>query len=363
VPFIANSFLIADPKTHFYTMDAAAALLIALASAQLLGWLRTRRLAWLGAPVALAGAALLALAVPYLYLVFVRQTPEYRIVFPAARPDIYRASYGDTLPRNAGYFGFPHRAGWKVIGELYRQGVLRGNFESNEDYLITLWYLGRVSRCDRAPEYYFLAHAPLDLVKVPAEQIQRTYHLFGSVQVDGVTQIDIYSRQPVAQPRTFDLSSYNDAFDARRVIDLPSQRLVFSLAPLEQGPVGWRDGVTLDQAQMRRVDMVDGQSTTLTFQWRAAGPLDQDDEVFANIVDGVGRTVASVRPVCQSAPLAEWHTHDSNTTTFALDADASVPPGSYTIQVGVRHSQTGARLPLSSGTDALPVATWIIGRP
>ncbi|MFL5801213.1 MAG: glycosyltransferase family 39 protein [Roseiflexaceae bacterium] len=362
LPFVAESFLIGDPKTHFYTIDAAAALLIGLGCAQLLGWLRTRRLAWLGAPVALGGAALLALPTPYLYLVFVRQTPEYRIVFPAARPDIYRASYGDTLPRDAGYFGFPHRAGWRVIGELYRQGVLRGNFESNEDYLITLWYLGRVPRCDRAPEYYFLARSPLDLVKLPLAQIQRDYHLFGSVQVDGVPQIDIYSRQPVARPRTFELSDYIDAFDARRVISLPKQRLVFKLAPLAPERVDWRGGVTLEQAQMRRIDMVAGQSTTLTFRWQAAQPLDPDDEVFVDIVDGAGRTVASVRPLCQSEPPAQWHTHDSNTTTFTLDADANIPPGSYTIRVGMRQSQTGVRLPLSNGTDALQVATLIIGR-
>src|SRR5262249_2622345 len=168
-PFVANAFLIRDPKTHFYTMDAGAALLIGMAIAQLVGWLRVRRVAWAWAPLALGGAALLALAAPYAYLVFVRQSPEDRIVFPAARPAVCRASYGDTLPRDGGYFGFPHRAGWKVIGELYRRGVLRGSFESNEDYLMTLWYLGGEPRCGVNPDYYFLSAAPMDLVKLPVD--------------------------------------------------------------------------------------------------------------------------------------------------------------------------------------------------
>jgi 4-amino-4-deoxy-L-arabinose transferase-like glycosyltransferase len=362
VPFIAETFVIADPKTHFYTMDAAAALLLGLAGAQLWGWFSARRLMVVKVAFALGAAALLALATPYQYILFVRQSPEYQLTFPAARPDLYRAGYGDTLPRNAGYFGFPHRAGWRVIGELYREGVLRGNFESNEDYLITLWYLGRVPRCDRAPDYYFLARSPLDYAKVPLEQVQRDYHLFGAVQVDGVTQIDIYSRQPVAQPQIFEHSDYTDVFDARQVVSLPKQRLVFQLAPLGAAPVRWEQGVTLAHTQMRHIDMVAGQSTTLLFQWQAKAPLTPGDEVFVNIVDPTGQTVASVRPSCHSGPPAEWYTHDDNTTTFALDADAAIPPGNYTIRVGIRQSQSGERLPLDNGTDTAQVATLVIER-
>jgi len=360
-PFIAESFLIADPKTHFYTMDAAAALLIGLAVAQLVYWLRMHRLAWLQAPIALGGAGLLFVTVPYLYLVFVRQTPEYRIVFPAARPAIYQASYRDKLPVNGGFFGFPHRAGWKVIGELYRQGVLQGDFESNEDYLMTLWYLGRVPRCDRDPAYYFLSRSPLDLVKVPTKQIQKEYHLFGSVFVDGVKQLDIYSRQPPAQPaRTFALDDYISAFDARPVISLPARRMLFGLAPQAQPRAYWRWGVALEQADIRRLAFVPGQTTTLVFHWQAAGPLDQDAEAFVDLVNSSGRSIPGVNRLCDSAPPAEWYAHESNTTSFTLTADPSIPPDTYTLRVGLRHAQTGARIQLSDGADALTVATLMV---
>jgi Dolichyl-phosphate-mannose-protein mannosyltransferase len=357
VPFVANAFLIRDPKTHFYTMDAGAALLIGLAIQQLAGWLRARRLAVAQAPLVLGGAALLALAAPYAYLVFVRQSPEYRIVFPAARPAIYRASYGDTLPRDAGYFGFPHRAGWKVIGELYRQGVLHGSFESNEDYLMTLWYLGREPRCGRDPDYYFLSEAPMDLVKLPVDQIRKDYQLFGTVLVDGVKKIDIYSRQAAGPARSFEMGDYIGAFDARPVVDLPKQPMLFDLAPQAQTSADWQRGLSLERADIRQITMAAGQSTTLVFHWRAAGSLAGDEQVFVSLVGDDGRPVGAVAPLCASGPVAEWHAQKDNTTSFTLGADASIPPGRYSVQVGVRERGSGAALPLNDGSAALTVAT------
>jgi 4-amino-4-deoxy-L-arabinose transferase-like glycosyltransferase len=351
IPFVAEAFLIVDPKTHFYMMDAAAALLIGLALAQLSRWLRERRLARGLVPLALGGVGLLALAVPYLYLVFVRQAPEYWNVFPTARPEIYRATYGDTLPANAGYFGLPHRAGWKVIGELYREGVLRGTFESNEDYSMTLWYLGPTPRCDHQPDYYFLSQAPLDPVKVPVKQIEQEYQLFGSVQVDGVKQIEIYSRQPVPQPaRSFELRDYIDTFDARQVINLPDQRMVFDLKPRVPMRAYWQEGAWLERAEIRDIEMVAGQSTRLVFHWSATKALDPGVEVVARLINSEGRPTDGISPPCASSTPSEWHNHEDNTTSFTLSAEATIPPGHYEIQVGLRDTYTGAWLRLSDGS-------------
>jgi hypothetical protein len=359
-PFVANGFLIDDPKTHFYTMDAGAALLIGLAIEQLAGWLLARRQAIALAPLALGGGALLALAAPYTYLVFVRQSPEYRIVFPAARPAIYRASYGDTLPRDAGYFGFPHRAGWKVIGELYRQGVLQGSFESNEDYTMTLWYLGREPRCGRDPNYYFLSEAPMDLVKLPVEQIRSSYHLFGTVLVDGAKKIDIYSRQPAGAPRNFEMNDYIGAFDTRPVASYPDRPILFDLNPNPQTSAHWQRGLTLLRADMRRITMAAGQSTMLLLRWRAFAQLTDDEEVSVSLVDSAGRPAVPLTPLCASGPPSEWHAQKENTTSFALAADTRIPPGQYSVQVGLRDRATGATLPLANGSATLPIATLTV---
>ncbi len=297
------------------------------------------------------------LAAPYLYIVFVRQTPEYRHVFPAARPAIYRASYGDQLPTKDGYFGFPHRAGWKVIGQLYDQGVLRGNFDSNEDYLITHWYSRKSSRCDQRPDYYFLARTPLDPVKVPIDMIKQDYHLFGSILVGGVPTIDIYSRQPVAQPQQFPFEQYIGPFDQQQLASPTNQRVVLDLAPAELAGARWGRGLALESFQIRAIQLVAAQETTLVFRWRATEPLDRAYDVALDITDSSGQRVASVNPLCTSAPMQDWPNHEINSTSFFLIADPSLPPGPYTLQLNLRDPQTGAILPLADGTASLTMAT------
>jgi hypothetical protein len=340
-PFVANAFLIDDPKTHFYTMDAGVALLIGMAIEQLVRWLRARRLAVALAPL-------------------VRQAPEYRIVFPSARPAIYHASYGNTLPRDAGYFGFPHRAGWKVIGELYRRGEIQGSFESNEDYLMTLWYLGREPRCDRDPDYYFLSQAPMDLVKLPVEQIRSTYHLFGTVLVDGVKKIDIYSRHPTGPARSFEMRDYVEAFDGRPVAARPDRTMLFGLEPQPQTSADWQRGLSLQRVDMRRLTMVAGQATTLVFHWRAAAPLTGNQAVFVSLIDEAGRPAKDLPPLCASGPPSEWHTQKDSTTSFTLSAASDLAPGRYRVQVGLRDHTTGAALPLADGSATLTVATLAV---
>lgn len=222
-PFIAESFLIISPNTHFYTMETAAALLAGLALVQLSQWLYMR-LRWLAGVPALGISMILLLAIPYVYIVFVRQMPEYRRAFPGARPAIYQASYGDKLP-DIGYFGFAHRSGWKVIGELYGQGLLQGSYMSNEEELITSWYTHGAVRNERNPDYYFVATTPNDPIWISNKKIRQSYHLFGTVTVDSSKKISIYSLKPVShQPYVFNLDMYRDPFDQQLIAPFSIKR-------------------------------------------------------------------------------------------------------------------------------------------
>jgi hypothetical protein len=360
VPFSAESFLITDPKTHFYTMDAALALLLGLAAAQALLVLRSVKLSWLRPATALPALALLSLAIPHQYLVFIRQVPEYRIVFPAARPDIYKASYGDVLPRNAGYFGFPHRAGWRVIGELYRNGTLNGNYESNEDYYITLWYIGRTTRCGHTPEYYFLAKSPLDYTKVPTEYIQSEYHRFGKVLVDGHEQIEIYSRQAVDSPRIYDSADYIERFDDTAWISLPDEQKNYDLDPiaLEQA-VLWGDQLTLNSTKLRSLDMVAGQTTNLTLQLQAHQAFTADDQLLLELRDAQGNVVKNITGACYTMPIDFWHTQENITATFPVAADGEIPVGEYQLYLSLRRAD-GTIVPLSDGQQSYHVADYTV---
>jgi hypothetical protein len=220
VPMLALAFLISDPKTHFYTLHCAAALLAALALVQLSRWLWGRRGAWLQVLVLMGSGLVVLLALPYMLILFVQQVPEYQRTFPDARPDLYRASYGDELPYG-GFFGFPHRDGWKVIGMLYHQGILQGSYTSNQKREIIGWYTrGLAFRCEHEPRYWFLARAEEQWEPVPPG-----YHLLGDVLVDGQKQIAIYSREPLTQPyQIYDLSEYREPFDTQPLSPFPLHR-------------------------------------------------------------------------------------------------------------------------------------------
>lgn len=357
VAFVAEAFLIDNPKTHFYTMHTPAALLVALAVVRLAQWLRARRLRRARAALVAGGALLALLAIPYLYLVFLRQEPEYWTVFPEARPGIYRASYGDTLP-DGGFFGFPRRAGWKVVGELYRQGALQGDYDSNEKEQITGWYTRGTLRCWYDADYYFAAwteaSSTID-VRVPPG-----YHLVGSVLVDNVKKLDIYSRQPVAHlPRIFTLDDYRATFDAQPVTHFPLQRSLIEVVPQYGLDVPWQRGVLLRGYDLDRQRLAPGQVATLVLYWREHATIEAGYEPVIHVLDSSGRRVGVAAPHCDVAP-AEWNTQYLRGVAFTVTAGAGMPPGTYTLQVGLRHAQTGAWLPTAGGASALPFATLTV---
>ncbi|NJN67768.1 MAG: hypothetical protein HC884_14200, partial [Chloroflexaceae bacterium] len=181
--------------------------------------------AWMLSPLVLWGAAVVALTVPYLFIVFVRQVPEYERTFPVARPAIYLASYGDEPPQR-GFFGFPHRDGWKVVGELYRRGIIQGSYDSNQKSLITLWYIRNAPRAayGTEPAWYFAARSEGYLF------VPEGYALAGSVLVDGRRMLDMYQQGEQHQPvQTFDLRDFQAAFDAQPVPNIPIQPGLFDI--------------------------------------------------------------------------------------------------------------------------------------
>lgn len=235
VPFVAESFVIADPNTHFYTMHVPAALLIGMFMVQAGGWLQQRQMMWVMSPLIVAAVAVLLFSLPYTYMIFVQQYPEYKRDYPRSRPNIYLADYGDKSPRG-GYFGLPHRDGWKAIAELYRDGVLQGNYDSNQKSLITTWYIRDGIRGGPDPMYYFAVRIKGNLF------IPDDYYPFGSVYIEGRRILDMYSRVPLTTTRQrYDLEDYVTRFDAR-VINFPIQWQFLELTPSKKSKVKKNDG-------------------------------------------------------------------------------------------------------------------------
>lgn len=353
VPFIAYAFLIAVPGTHFYTMLIPAALLISLAVVTLGQWFMARQIMIGIAVLSVGGLALALIAAPYLWLLFVQQVPEYQRSFPAVYSQVYRASYATTLPAKWGYYGFARQDGWKVIGQLYRQGIFQGSYASNQERVLEGWYVDAFI-CGIEPDYYFVGLRARDADDHIQMRIWQDYHHYGSVLINGIRTIDIYRRQPVTQPpQIFHLEDYAAAFDARAIPHFQLQRILLEFAPQHALDRWWQQGVRLRGYDLNRQSLVPGETARISLFWQATQPVSTDYEVFVDLLDATGNRVGTAQPYCESRPPAEWYQHYFIDTSFTITADASWTPGVYTLDVGLRHRANGMPLPLVDGTTSL----------
>ena len=118
------------------------------------------------------------------------------------RPDGYWVTYDE--PDNKARFGFPLNNGWKVIGELYRTGVLAGSFESNEkEAWVPAWYTRGTDRCRREADWFFeirnLEPWGNEDSLAMEHYLRQGFEKWGTVQVNGQRQNDHLSahRQPI----------------------------------------------------------------------------------------------------------------------------------------------------------------------
>ncbi|NTU81813.1 MAG: hypothetical protein HGA45_20965, partial [Chloroflexales bacterium] len=344
----AHAFLIADPRTHFYTLHAAGWLLVGYGAATL-----AEAMPRLRTVLAAAGAALLTLGLAYTGLVFLRPWPEFERAYPATLLPFFTPPTGETLPDD-GLFAFPHRDGWKTVAALLRAGALRGSVDSNQELFTPGWYLRGQFKCARQPDYFLTANGARPLFIPPG------YSLFGAVMVDGVRALEIYSREPVAgPPQTFEAADYEGAFDASPVPNFPLRRLLSGVVPQRRMETPWRDGFALRGFDLDRADLGPADPAFLTLYWRAERDLPDTLAPAVLVRDAAGRAVAEAEPYCGGMPAEAWHRTYVNDTPFRI-APGALPPGQYTLHAGVRDLATGAWLPLAGGGDTVELGALTV---
>ena len=95
----------------------------------------------------------------------------------------------------------------------------------------------------------------------------------------------------------------------------------------------------------------EGAATTLALSWQALAALPDDYTVFVHLTDAAGQPVTQqdAQPRGGAYPTSLWQPGEYVTDTYTFD----LPPGDYVIEVGLYLPETGARLRLADGTDAL----------
>ncbi len=368
VPFWAYFFWFRDPRTHYYVLFAAASLLV---GAELDDWAaRLPRAPRIGMYAIVAALLLPSLA--YQQIMFVSHTPEYRRTYPEHRIALFWVPFGDALPVH-GLFGFPYRAGWKAIGDLYAQGVLVGSYGSNEEGHITRWYTRDQAECAPFPQYYFIAKNVQDVQPLPTAEIARDYALIGRVLVDDEPKIEIYERAPAQTPRRdyrlgdharrFDRTLSDTTYTTRLLPFVDATSAIQHPAHLRLG--SWIEflGYRIEPNEEGRDDLRVGDMLRLTLYWRALAPVPESFTVFTHIEDpGVLWSQDDGLPGCGTFPTHEWRVQRIYADEYQLPISADVPAGTHGLVVGMYQLGTGARLPVTdlAGNplgDSIPLGT------
>ena len=347
IPFLFYCFVVADPRTHVYTFFPGAAI---LAGAGLSGLFE--RVGAAARVRGLLGGALgvwYGLCAGYIGLAFVSHAVEYKRAWPESRHPLYPVPFAaDALPPY-GHFGFPYRAGWKAVAQLYDQGDLAGTYASNEEPEVTTWYLPHTARthCPQ-PAVYIVAERVQDEVPIDWEELDRDYDLVARITVSGEPKIRVYRRADaeyeVLTRRSRDAQSW---FDRRSTVVRHRSRLPQVQHPVgaEFGSVGRLLGYELSSDTAQRGDTV-----RVTLFWQALSSPERNYQVFVHAMqDGELVTQHDGAPACAAAPTSLWEAGGVIRDEHTITIGATTPLGELALYAGFYDLLTFERLPVDGG--------------
>ncbi len=353
-------FFTEKPRTHVYTFFMPWFLLTADALAAGWFWLQARvgfrAAAWVGA----AGAAgVILLFANYAYWYFL-STDEVMLDYFEKRPAGYWVTYEE--PDDKARFGFPLNNGWKVIGELYRQGVLSGPFDSSEkEAWVPAWYTRGAERCTRDAEWFFeirnLEPFSSKDRRNMEDYLRQGFVKQATVQVNGRNKLIIYERtgerreNPAQDPTdglpVYDFAALTASYDANAAPDLP---LTYpSVDPpianplhINFGDLIWLEGYAIDHP----TPLQPGDAIRLTLYWRAQRPMEENYKVFNQVYYGDSPMIAQRDgyPVCESRDTSQWDPGELITDPYLIPVSLDAPDGLYRLHTGFYLEESGERL-------------------
>jgi hypothetical protein len=354
--FLVTFFGMALARTHIYVFFAPWALLMAAPLAD--GWqfLSNRFGRQVAAPLGgLVVAALTLLFAAYPYWYFVYTEVEVLQTWPAHAP---RGYWTPPFTKEVdSLYGFPLANGWKVVGALYDEGVIEGDYETNQRYIwIPHWYTLGAHRCGSTATWYFavdtLESWSLRSADVEDMLEEQGYARWGQVTVQGAPRMVIYRQIDGAPPppvQTFALEGYADRFDAAAQATMPL------ISPVIEPPIPnpmrinfgndiWLEGYSVEGNQ----GLKPGDHFRLTLYWRAQRNGLPAYKVFNQAYYGDGVMVAQkdAIPTCDREPTNLWSPGDLIVDVHDIPVAADAPPGVYPLFTGLYAADTLVRVPV-----------------
>jgi hypothetical protein len=373
IPLLAYVVVVRKPGTHIHVALEGLIVLAAVAVGAIAARPLFRGLAGRAVLVAV-GVLALSPILAYHYTFFVVTQPEvvrsglatdYPLYLPVVDPS---ARPGENLVPRKERFGFPYQAGWKAVGVLFADGVLRGSYDSNENPQITHWYTRDAWRCTAEPRYYLIAEDVQDEIEPPRRKIAAEYALVADITVAGQPRLHVYDHQGQQRPpAVYAAEELGPRFD--RDLSGPS---------LDPGP--WARGPAT--ARYQRVDGEFGEARLLGYRLYAEDPrpggLVRLDLFWLPAVDGTGRE-AVVRlgrdpaigdgsgPGCDHGrSWEEWEAGRPFVQRHSIRIAETAQVGAHPLMVGINSAAHSGLLPVVAGSHAgetlLEIAQVNLGR-
>jgi mannosyltransferase len=124
-----------------------------------------------------------------------------------------------------------------------------------------------------------------------------------------------------------------------------------------------------DEIFLRRFSLPDqayagGDIVPLELVWVATNPPQANYKVFVHLVDAQNHIVAQHdgEPQNGFSPTTHWQPGEEISDKIGVSLPLGIPPGEYSIVAGLYRGDTGERLKLKDGTDALNLGALTVGK-
>ncbi len=155
-----------------------------------------------------------------------------------------------------------------------------------------------------------------------------------------------------------------DSFSLRSPVILPKKNRQFERPAIvgKLVDVDFDDKLALVGIEMPAGVSLGAATLPLTLYWQGRGDMREVYSVFVHVVDAAGNVVAQHDgiPAKGKEPTTGWAVGEYITDPVEILLPAELPPGTYSVVVGMYLPATGARLPVSGGGDSFSLGRILL---